>query len=330
MLRMIADSGAGLNWMTWLSPLGWIEQARPLTGPRPLALLPVVVLIVVLTGASLHLAGARDAEAATWPDRDGAVPRLALLGGPAGLAFRLTWSAALGWLLAVTMFSVLLGTVAVSSSADVGGDRSIQQAVGRLGGHATAVTAYLGLTFLVLALLIALAAASQLTAVRAEEADGHLERLVVGPVSRTRWLAQRLLLSASVVLLAGVLAGIGTWAGAASQHGSVQFGTLVAAGLNLVPASLLLLGFGTLALGLFPRRASAIVYGYLAWSFLIEFMAAIVYANHWLLDTSVFFHMAPAPATSPDWASAAVIAGLGAAAAATGAALLRRRDLLDS
>lgn len=82
-----------------------------------------------------------------------------------------------------------------------------------------------------------------------------------------------------------------------------------------------------------PARAaasatSAVVYGYLAWSFLIEFIGVVVHASHWLLDTSVFFHMAPAPATSPDWASAAVIAGLGVAGAVTGGVFLSRRDVL--
>jgi hypothetical protein len=38
--------------------------------------------------------------------------------------------------------------------------------------------------------------------------------------------------------------------------------------------------------------------------------------------------MVPAPATSPDWISAAVITGLGMAAAAIGTVLLNRRDVL--
>jgi len=90
------------------------------------------------------------------------------------------------------------------------------------------------------------------------------------------------------------------------------------------------LGLSALAFGAWPRRAPAVVYGYLAWSFLIEFLGSIVRASHWLMDTSVYFHVAPAPAASPDWASAAVIAGLGVAGAVTGALLFRRRDVLGA
>jgi ABC-2 type transport system permease protein len=110
----------------------------------------------------------------------------------------------------------------------------------------------------------------------------------------------------------------------------VRFGSLIAAGLNVIPPSVFLLGLGALTLGAWPRRTSAVVYRYLAWSFLIEFLGAVVHANHWLLDTSVFFHMAPAPATSPHWTSAALVTGLGIAGAVIGGVFLHRRDVLGA
>ena len=72
------------------------------------------------------------------------------------------------------------------------------------------------------------------------------------------------------------------------------------------------------------------VYGYLGWSFLVEFVGAVVKANHWVLDTSLFFHMAPAPATDPDWISAAVMVALAFGGAFAGAIALSRRDILGA
>jgi ABC-2 type transport system permease protein len=325
-LRMAADSNPGLHWLVWLSPLGWIEESRPLTDPDPIALLPVLVLLILVTTVTLHLAAIRDLGAAALPARGSSPPHLALLGGPAGLAVRLMRPLALGWLLAVAAFSVLIGTTAEASARDATGSNGIGQEIGRLGGHGSLVTDYLGLTFLVLALLIALMAAGQITAMRTEEADGYLENLLVRPVSRTSWFAGRLALSSLLLVTAGIVAGVGAWAGAASQHSGIRFGSLVTAGLNTVPPGLLLLGLGALVLGAWPRRTSAAVYGYLAWSFLVEFAGGVIHTSHWLLDTSVFFHMVPAPATSPDWPSAAVITGLGILGAVLGGILLRRRD----
>ena len=329
-VRMVADSESGLHWLVWLSPLGWIEESRPLTSPRPLALLPVLLLIIVIVAVTVRLAGVRDLGAAFWRQSDSARPRLALTSGPVRLALLELRLPALGWLFGITAFSVLLGTVAESSDKDATGDRPVQQAISRVGGHGSPVAAYLGLTFLILALAIALIAAGQATAIRSEEADGHLENLTVRTVSRSSWLRARLLLAAALVLMAGVLAGIGTWTGTIGQHSTISAGSLLAAGVNVVAPSLLLLGLGALVFGLRPRWTALVVYGYLAWSFLVEFIGAAVQVSHWILDTSVFFHIAPAPVTSPDWASVAIIAGLGVAGALAGGFALNRRDLAGS
>jgi ABC-2 type transport system permease protein len=100
----------------------------------------------------------------------------------------------------------------------------------------------------------------------------------------------------------------------------------VTAGVNVVPPGLFLLGLGALVLGAWPRRTSTVVYGYLAWSFLIEFAGGVVHTSHWLMDTSVFFHMFPPPATTPGWSSTAVITGLGILGAVLGGILLCHRD----
>ena len=40
-LRMLGDAGIGLHWLTWLSPLGWVERLAPLTSNDPVPLLPL-------------------------------------------------------------------------------------------------------------------------------------------------------------------------------------------------------------------------------------------------------------------------------------------------
>ncbi len=328
-LRMVADSNPSVHWLVWLSPLGWLEQVRPLTEPNPTALLPALVLLVGAAALALHLVGVRDVGTAALPDRHSARPRLALLGGPTRFAARLQRPVALGWLPVITAFSVLLGAVAESSTEDATGSKDVEQAIGRLGGHGSSAALYLGLTFLVVALLVALVAAGQSTAIRAEEAEGHLDNLLVRPVRRASWLAGRLGLSCLLLVAAGLLAGVGAWVGTAGQDDTVRPGALVTAGLNVVPPGLLLLGLGTLAFGAWPRRTSMVVYAYLTWSVLVEFAGGTVHLSHWLLDTSVFFHMAPAPAGGPDWSSAAVITGLGVVGALLGGLLFSRRDLKD-
>jgi ABC-2 type transport system permease protein len=326
-LRMVADTDADVHWLVWLSPLGWIEESRPLTGHDPWPLLLVLALTVIITAATCWLAQQRDVGAAILPASDTSAPRLRLLGSPVGLAARLMRSTVGGWLFAVAAFAVLIGTTAESATKDRSGSRGIEQALGKLGAHGSPVADYLGLTILIVALIVALLAASQIAAIRSEEADGHLEALLVRPVHRTSWLAGRVALSVLVLAVAGIVGGLATWAGAATQHANISLGSMIAAGLNVVPPALLLFGLGALTYGLWPRGTTRVVYGYLAWSFLIELAGGLINMNHWLLDTSVFFHMTPAPAASPDWTSAAVLAGLGVAGTVLGGLSFHRRDL---
>ncbi len=329
-IRMVADTNASVHRLIWLSPLGWIEESHPLTGHNLSPLLLVLVLTMTTAVAACWLARRRDVGAAVLADPDASAPHDRLLGDPIGLAVRLMRSTVAAWLLAVAAFAVLIGTTAESAASDRSGSSGIEQSLSRLGGHGSPVADYLGLTILVVALIVALIAASQVTAICGEEADGHLEALLVRPLRRTSWFAGRAALSILVLAVAGVVGGIGTWAGAATQHAPVGFGTLIAAGLNVVPPALLLFGVGALTYGLRPRVTTRVVYGYLAWSSLIELAGGLVKVSHWLLDTSVFFHMTPAPATKPDWTAAAVLAGLGIAGTVLGGLCFDHRDLQNA
>ena len=326
-IRMVADSDASLGWLRWVSPLGWVEELQPLTSPRPAALLPVAVLTVLLAGLAVHLAGRRDLGTSVLPDRAPARERTALLAGPAALAARLAWPSAAGWAAGIAALSLLMGFIARQAGTLLTSSSSIQKVTSRLGLRGAGAADYLGFTFLIVALLLALVAAAQVTAARDEEATGRLEHFLVRPVSRWSWLAGRVALTAGMLAAGGLLAGLAAWAGAASQHAGVGLGSMLGAGINVVPPALCVYAAGLLALGLWPRAAAAAAYGLLAWSLLIELAAEVFRSSHWLLDTSVFHQMAAAPAVSPDWTSAAALAGLAVAGVAVGGIGFRRRDL---
>jgi ABC-2 type transport system permease protein len=60
---------------------------------------------------------------------------------------------------------------------------------------------------------------------------------------------------------------------------------------------------------------------------LIELVGGFGSGSRWLLDTSLYHHMAAAPAVDPNWAVNGVMVGIGAATALVGIASFRRRDL---
>jgi ABC-2 type transport system permease protein len=326
-LRLIADSRPGLEWLRWVTPIGWVEELRPLTSPHPLALLPVVALVLLVATLAIHMAGRRDLHAGVLPEPARAKPRSALLFGNVGLTIRLVRPAVLGWAAAISATALLMGFIAKQGGSALTSSSSVESVVSRFGPRGGSAEAYLGFTFLIVAVLVAFAGSGQVTAARGEEAVGRLDHLLVRPTSRTSWLAGRLGVTTTALIASGLLAGLFAWFGAASQNAGVGIGVLLQAGVNLVAPALCLLGLGILVMGVWPRATTFATYGLLVWSFLVELLGGFFSSNHWLLDTSVFHQIAAAPATSPDWTSAAGLLGVGIAAALLGAIAFRRRDL---
>jgi ABC-2 type transport system permease protein len=268
LLRAVAATGASLRWLRWASPLGWVDELRPLTGSRPLPLLLILAFTAVLATLTIELAGRRDLGAGVLPANDAAAPRTRLLNGPLGLAARLNRGTAIGWLAGLGALSLVLA-LSTRTMQDVWANQQGGVFV-RLAGANQGGATYLGLVFLVVTLLVAMAAAGQVAATREEEAEGYLDHLLARPVARLAWLAGRFAVAAALLAGGGVLAGLLTWVGASGVGAEVRLATLLAAGVNAVPAGILVLGAGTLVHGLAPRFAAVAAYGLVAWSLLVE------------------------------------------------------------
>jgi ABC-2 type transport system permease protein len=220
------------------------------------------------------------------------------------------------------LIGLVARTAAQAMADSTGGDLLLQ-----LGIEESGTRAYVGVAFVLITLALTTVAAGQVAATREEEAASRLDGLLVHPVARGRWLAGRLTVSVGVIVLAAAAAVLGTWAAGNAGGLGVGVRDLAAAGANTVPAPVFILGVGTLAHGAFPRMSVTLTYTLVAASFLLEVVGAAVALPSWLLDISVLHHVAPAPAVSPDWSSAAVLVALGVLLAAAGALALSRRDV---
>lgn len=325
-LRMVADSGTGVHWLIWLSPLGWVEQLKPLTTPSPVALLPIFAFTGVLGWGSVALASRRDIGSGAIRERSHIKARLSLLTGHFGLTVRLFRPVVTSWAIAVAATGLLLGYVGYAAGKTIS-ESPMSDIYERLGASGTGIEMFLGVSFLILAVVVTFVAIGQVTAARAEEAEGHLDLLLSGPLSRTRWLVSRLGLAVSVLVLLGLLSGLSTWVGVALGTTKVSLPSVMAAGLNIVAPAVFVLGMTTLGFGWFPRATSTIGYGILAWSFLVEIIGGIGAMNRWLFDTSIFHQMSAAPAVSPNITSDSVMVAIGALAAILGCVLFYRRDV---
>ena len=256
-LRMVADSGIGLDGLRWATPLGWVELLQPLTGPDWVPLLPSAALVATLALGTVRLAGSRDVGTSTFPDRPTAPAGTRLLNGPAGLAARLMRPSVVAWAVALAATALIFGRIAKPAGATISGSSSIGTVLSKLGAHGVGARAYLGVAFLIMAIMLGFIAANQVTAARGGglwalehllcclcrdghgSEGGHSRRL------RCLWWA--------------------AW-GSASLRGSVPpvatpgFRATLNAGLNTVPPAIFVLGTGILVSGTWPRATSVAVY----------------------------------------------------------------------
>lgn len=326
-IRVVADSSTSTNWICWFSPLGWIEELRPLEDTQPIALVPIAITMVACCVATIVLAGRRDLNASILQDSEGRLghPRWPRFGA-IGLDFHVNRTSALAWLMGVAAMAALLGYATRAYSQLLNGSPSLMAALGRFGIRQVA-EGFMGLEFFMLEIMVAVVAATQLAAMRDEEASGRLDNLLVRPVSRQSWLAGRVGISLLLVLAAGQTAGFFAWLGSATQHTGVPLETLLQAGLNGSVPAVFVIGAGTFVLGVRPQLTAAAGYAIIAWSTLVDLLAALLKNADWLKDSSLFTHIALAPAAKPDWGNDIIMVLLGLGLAAVGAIAFQRRDV---
>ena len=329
-LRVVADTLGGLGWLRWLTPLGWAEQMRPLTGARPLVLLLPLLTSMVLFVAAARVATRRDIGTGVLPARDSAEPRLGMLSSPVAQALRSSRGALTVWIGAVACLMFLLGSISKSvSPADV--SRSMQNEIAKLGsGSITTPTGYIAFVFIFVVLVASLFMCAQIAAARQVESDQQLETMLAMPVSRRRWLAGRLVIALGAAAAISLVAGLAAWAGAQAVGAQVSLPKLLEAGANCLPTAILFLGIAALAYALAPRASSGIAYGLVAVAFLWQLTGSLLSVPKWLLDATPFAHVGAIPVQTFRTAAAIVMIAIGVLAAAAALAWFERRDLMGA
>lgn len=324
-VRMVADAGPDTHWLRWLTPFGWVELIQPFTQNDPWPLLPAAVTVAALGAVAALLSSRRDAGSSVFASADVTPLRPFGLGSPLGLAARLDLPVLVAWCVGAGATGLAFGFIAKIATGSI--PESMSSTLDKFGAQGSFVEQYFGVAFLLAATVVALLAAGQLGAASEEETTGRLVHLLAGPVRRVAWFGGRIGLAAAGIVVAGLLAGVGAWAGAASQGVDLGFATLAGAGLNVVPTALVALGIGAVVLALAPRAAAVTVYAVVIGSLLIDLVSSMVDGFAWLGRLSLFHTMALAPADSPDPVTLAVTTAVAVGLGVLATVLFVRRDV---
>jgi ABC-2 type transport system permease protein len=323
------SGGSGAAWLTWLSPIGWVEQAQPFAGDRWWVPLLNLAGTVVLVALAFRLARARDLGGGIFPARPGPARAAAYLRSVGALGWRMQRGGLIGWGVGLLLFGAVLGAIADSIAEILGTSAQAHDIIERMGGQSGIVDAYLASCMNILGLVVAFFAIGATVRLRTEETSGRAEPLLTTGTARTRWAASHLVYpvlgSAVLLALGGAAAGLAH--GGRAGHLDRQLAELVWAGLIQLPAVWVAVGLTVAVFGFFPRATAAVGWSFVGLCILLQELGPLVRLNHWITDLSPFAAVPRAPGVAIPAQPLLVMASLGAVLTAAGLIGLRRRDV---
>lgn len=317
-------------WPSALSPIGWGQLTLPFTDDRWWPVFPLAAVAAVLAVLALVLHGNRELGASLLPDRAGRASAGRSLRGATGLAWRLTRPAIVWWTIGSALLGLAIGSLVTavarldfSSNPEL---LQIMRSIGHTDQTDVARTLIPALTTIV-GVVAAAAGVQCVLRVREEEAAGRGENVLAASVSRPRYLLAFAGLGAGTVAVVLLATGLAAAAGFAAS-GSADFAWL-ALGQCLVqlPAALVFVGLGALAVGLLPRAAIGLSWGLYGAGVVIGFFGQLLRLPDGVQRLSPFTDTPVLPATADDWVPTVLVVVAAVLALVVAVPAFRRRDL---
>ncbi|MDH6214771.1 ABC transporter permease [Streptomyces pseudovenezuelae] len=320
-LRAAGDAAStdGSSVLTWLSPLGWLENLRPFAAER-WWVLGLFATAVALQGTVAYvLAGRRDVGMSFLPTRPG--PPTGSLGTAAALAWRLQRGSVLGWSIGFFLAGVIYGGLTDGAADLVGDNKQAREIFERMGGQSGITDAFLASMTGMLGLVAALYVVASVLRLHGEETSGRAEPLLANAVGRVRWASGHLTVAFAGSVLIMLLAGLGFAAGYGKEVGPILGACVVqVAGVWVIG------GLTVLLYGLTPRLAPA-AWGVAGAVLLIGWVGPALDIPQAVLDVSPFGHLPKLPGGEMEWGPVLVLLGVAVVLVGGGLAGLRRRDM---
>lgn len=323
-LRMVGDlqHGRPAGVLSWLSPLGWGQQARPFDGDRWWALVIPPLFLLATLALAAALRARRDLGAGLLPDRRGRpTGRLSTAGG---LARRLQLPSLVGWLVGFVALGAVLGAVV----GTIGGFLTPQaeDLLRRMGGVGGATEIYLTMVGGIAALAATAFGIGAVLRLRSEESAGHLEQVLATRVTRSRQFVAHTaiaLVGASVLVAATSLTMATTHALAV---GGTDFAGEATAGMAQLPAIWVMVALAAFVVAWLPRL-DWLGWGLFSGVLLLTELGGLLGLPEAVQKISPFAHVPRLPVEPMEWTPEVVLTVVAAVLLVAALVGYRRRDM---
>ena len=305
---------SGTEWLSRFSPVYYYNLSKPLVpgyGANPGAMLFLLALSVVLSGAAIWLFARRDIAGTVavrrflrLPERE-ARPATSKPADSWSLrsvyarSLRMIAVPAFWWTLGIAGFAGWM-VVVVKQTADqlatmAEGSPLLQNFVRVGGGDVTTNATLLSAILIFLPLLLMAFAVTQANRWSADEDDGRLELLLSTPQSRLRVLLGRFAALTTATVTISVLTLVVTAVAAAATGLKLDGGNLAAATLGMIPLGLLVAALGYLLSGWLRTAVDTGLLSFLlaAWFFITFIGPGLNWPDAALRLSAFYYYGAP-------------------------------------
>lgn len=329
LLRMGGDTGGeGLEWLGWLSPLGWFSRLRPFAGENWWMLGLWAGFGLAAATVSVAIATRRDVGAGAFAPRPGPAGGAAGLSSPLALAWRLQRGSILGWTAGLAVLGAVYGGSAESVADMLEGNPLLAEIFEQMGGEQGLADTFFSAAIGVIALITAAYSIRTVLRLSVEEDAERAEPVLSTATPRVRWAWSHLVFGVLGPVL--VLVAAAVFAGAAYEAivGDVsgQVPRVVGAALVNLPAVWVLTGTAMALYGLLPRHVE-LSWGVLVFFFILGQLGQILQFPQWSLNLSPFTHVPMFPAEDVQALPLVILLAISAALMAVGLTGFRHRDL---
>lgn len=322
---MSTAQNGDLGWLSWLTPIGWSQQAAPFREDTWAPLAISLACFIVFAGIGYVLSGRRDLGAGLVAARRGPARAAGWLSTPFALAFRLQLASLIGWGAAVFAGGLAYGAF-TQAMVDGFADAPPELLV-LFGGEEDLLTGYLGLMALLFAMVATVYVILAMQSLRSEEFGGRAEPVLATSVSRQGWLGSWVAVTALGVVWLLAAAGLGEAIGVAASTGSGKlFGDVVLGHIVHTPAVWVTLAVAAVLYAVVPRLVALawVVFGY---AFLFGFFGPMLDAPEWVVELSPYEHIGEYPAEEISVGAMLALSAIAAVITLGALVLFRRRDL---
>lgn len=328
-LRMAGDGAGpgGLEWLSWLSPFGWVTRMEPFGEEQWWVSMLFLGLVFLVGWAAFAISGARDVGAGVIPPRPGPPTAAPHLRSATGLAWRLHRGAVLGWSVGIALFAVVWGGLADTLGDLFEENPQLADIFEALGGTGALTEVFFAAAMGIVALIVSGYSIGAALRMQSEENGLRAEHILATPTPRLNWAGSHVLYALVGPVLLMALAGLAAGATYGAITGDIAgwMTDLFESALLYVPAIWVLAGIAVLLYGLAPRF-TALSWGVLVASLLLGQLGPILQLPQWSMDLSPFTHV-PTPPESVSTAPLLLLTAVGGSLVAIGVRGFERRDL---